>query len=117
MTDEILNMRVLGELSEHLGHDTAEMLLNRYEDEANALMTLLNSQQGKDAPVEDLIKDIHKAAGSSAQLGLSAMRHKLNVIEVNVKQHGAEALWSEIDDLNTLWKDSKDAIRNEGFLN
>jgi len=25
-------------------------------------------------------------------------------------------LWSEIDNLNTLWKDSKDAIRNEGFL-
>ena len=116
MTDEILNMRVLGELSEKLGHDTAEMLLTRYEDEANALMTLLNSQQGKDAPVEDLIKDIHKTAGSSAQLGLSAMRHKLNVIEVNVQQQGVEALWSEIDNLNTLWKDSKDAIRNEGFL-
>ena len=116
MTDELLNMRVLGEISEQLGHDTAEMLLTRYEDEANALMTLLNSQQGKDAPVEDLIKDIHKTAGSSAQLGLSAMRHKLNVIEVNVKQQGVEALWSEIDNLNTLWKDSRDAIRNEGFL-
>ena len=113
MTDEILNMRVLGEISEQLGH--AEMLLTRYEDEANALMTLLNSQQGKDAPVEDLIKDIHKTAGSSAHLGLSAMRHKLNVIEVNVKQQGVEALWSEIDNLNTLWKDSRDAIRNEGF--
>ena len=60
MTDEILNMRVLGEISEQLGHDIAQMLLTRYEDEANALMTLLNSQQGKDAPVEDLIKDIHK---------------------------------------------------------
>ena len=116
MTDEILNMRVLGEISEQLGHDTAEMLLSRYEDEANALMTLLNSQQGKDAPVEDLIRDIHKTAGSSAQLGLSAMRHKLNVIEVNVKQQGVDALWSEIDNLNTLWKNSRDAIRNEGFL-
>ena len=116
MTDEILNMRILGELSEKLGHDTAEMLLTRYEDEANALITLLNSQQGKDAPAEDLIKDIHKTAGSSAQLGLSAMRHKLNVIEVKVQQQGVEALWSEIDNLNTLWKDSKDAIRNEGFL-
>ena len=116
MTDEILNMRVLGEISEQLGNDTARMLLTRYEDEANALMTLLNSQQGKDAPVEDLIKDIHKTAGSSAQLGLSAMRHKLNVIEVNVKKQGIDALWSEIDKLNTLWKDSRDAIRNEGFL-
>ena len=116
MTDEILNKRVLGELSEQLSHDTAEMLLTRYEDETNALMTLLNSQQGKDAPIEDLIKDIHKTAGSSAQLGLSAMRHKLNVIEVNVKQQGVVALWSEIDNLNALWKDSKVAIRNEGFL-
>ena len=62
MTDEILNMRVLGEISEQLGNDTAQMLLTRYEDEAKALMTLLNSQQGKDAPVEDLIKDIHKTA-------------------------------------------------------
>ena len=116
MTDEILNKRVLGEISEQLGHDTAEMLLTRYEDEANALITLLNSQQGKDEPVEDLIKDIHKTAGSSAQLGLSAMRHKLNVIEVNVKQKGVEALWSELGNLNTLWIDSKEAIRNEGFL-
>ena len=116
MTDEILNMRVLGELSEQLGHDTAQMLLTRYEDEANALMTLLNSQQGKDAPVEDLIKDIHKTAGSSAQLGLSAMRHKLNMIEVKVNQQGVGVLWAEIDNLNTLWIDSKDAIRNEGFL-
>ena len=116
MTDEILNMRVLGEISEQLGRDTAEMLLTRYENEANALMNLLNSQQGKDAPVEDLIKDIHKTAGSSAQLGLWAMSHKLNVIEVNVKQKGVEALWSEINNLNTLWNDSKDAIRNEGFL-
>ena len=67
MTDEILNMRVLGELSEQLGHETAEMLLTRYEEEANSLMSLLNSNQGKNAPVEDLIKDIHKTAGSSAQ--------------------------------------------------
>ena len=116
MTDEILNMKVLGEISEQLGHDTAQMLLTRYEDEANALMTLLNSQQGKDAPVEDLIKDIHKTAGSSAQLGLSAMRHKLNMIEVKVNQQGVSVLWAEIDNLNTLWIDSKDAIRNEGFL-
>ncbi len=116
MTDDILNMRVLGEISEQLGHDTAQMLLTRYEDEANALMTLLNSQQGKDAPVEDLIKDIHKTAGSSAQLGLSAMRHKLNMIEVKVNQQGVGVLWAEIDNLNTLWIDSKDAIRNEGFL-
>jgi len=116
MTDEILNMRVLGEISEQLGHDTAQMLLTRYEDEANALMTLLNSQQGKDAPVEDLIKDIHKTAGSSAQLGLSAMRHKLNMIEVKVNQQGVGVLWAEINNLNTLWIDSKDAIRNEGFL-
>ena len=116
MTDEILNMRVLGELSEQLGHDTAEILLTRYVEEADALMTLLNSQQSKNAPVEDLIKDIHKTAGSSAQLGLSAMRHKLNVIEVNVKQEGIDALWSEIDSLNTLWDDSKHAIRNKGFL-
>ena len=116
MTDEILNMRVLGEISEQLGHDTAQMLLTRYEDEANALMTLLNSQQGKDAPVEDLIKDIHKTAGSSAQLGLSAMRHKLNMIEVKVNQQGVGVLGAEIDNLNTLWIDSKDAIRNEGFL-
>ena len=116
MTDDILNMRVLGEISEQLGHDTAQMLLTRYEDEANALMTLLNSQQGKDAPVEDLIKDIHKTAGSSAQLGLSAMRHKLNMIEVKVNQQGVGMLWAEIDNLNTLWIDSKDAIRNEGFL-
>jgi HPt (histidine-containing phosphotransfer) domain-containing protein len=116
MTDEILNMRVLGEISEQLGHDTAQMLLTRYEDEANALMTLLNSQQGKDAPVEDLIQDIHKTAGSSAQLGLSAMRHKLNMIEVKVNQQGVGVLWAEIDNLNTLWIDSKDAIRNEGFL-
>ena len=116
MTDEILNMRVLGELSEQLGHDTAEILLTRYEEEADALMTLLNSQQSKNAPVEDLIKYIHKTAGSSAQLGLSAMRHKLNVIEVNVKQEGIDALWSEIDSLNTLWDDSKHAIRNKGFL-
>ncbi len=116
MTDEILNMRVLGEISEQLGHDTTQMLLTRYEDEANALMTLLNSQQGKDAPVEDLIKDIHKTAGSSAQLGLSAMRHKLNMIEVKVNQQGVGVLWAEIDNLNTLWIDSKDAIRNEGFL-
>ena len=116
MTDDILNMRVLGEISEQLGHDTAQMLLTRYEDEANALMTLLNSQQGNDAPVEDLIKDIHKTAGSSAQLGLSAMRHKLNMIEVKVNQQGVGVLWAEIDNLNTLWIDSKDAIRNEGFL-
>ena len=116
MTDEILNMRVLGEISEQLGHDIAQMLLTRYEDEANALMTLLNSQQGKDAPVEDLIKDIHKTAGSSAQLGLSAMRHKLNMIEVKVNQQGVGVLWAEINNLNTLWIDSKDAIRNEGFL-
>jgi len=116
MTDEILNMRVLGEISEQLGHDTAKMLLTRYEDEANALMTLLNSQQGKDAPVEDLIKDIHKTAGSSAQLGLSAMHHKLNMIEVKVNQQGVGVLWAEINNLNTLWIDSKDAIRNEGFL-
>ena len=116
MTDEILNMRVFGEISEQLGHDTAQMLLTRYEDEANALMTLLNSQQGKDAPVEDLIKDIHKTAGSSAQLGLSAMRHKLNMIEVKVNQQGVGVLWAEIENLNTLWIDSKDAIRNEGFL-
>jgi HPt (histidine-containing phosphotransfer) domain-containing protein len=116
MTDEILNMRVLGEISEQLGNDTAQMLLTRYEDEANALMTLLNSQQGKDAPVEDLIKDIHKTAGSSAQLGLSAMRHKLNVIEVNVKKQGYRCVVVRIDNLNTLWKDSRDAIRNEGFL-
>ena len=116
MTDEILNMRVLGEISEQLGHDTAGMLLTRYEDEANALMTLLKSQQGKDAPVEDLIKYIHKTAGSSAQLGLSAMRHKLNMIEVKVNQQGVGVLWAEIDNLNTLWIDSKDAIRNEGFL-
>lgn len=116
MTDEILNIRVLGEISEQLGHDTAQMLLTRYEDEANALMTLLNSQQGKDAPVEDLIKDIHKTAGSSAQLGLSAMRHKLNMIEVKVNQQGVGVLWAEIDNLNTLWIDSKDAIRNEGFF-
>ena len=116
MTDEILNMRVLGEISEQLGHDTAQMLLTRYEDEANALMTLLNSQQGKDAPVEDLIKDIHKTAGSSAQLGLSAMRDKLNMIEVKVNQQGVGVLWAEINNLNTLWIDSKDAIRNEGFL-
>ena len=73
----------------------------------------MNSQQGKDAPVEDLIKDIHKTAGSSAQLGLSAMRHKLNVIEVN--ETTGCFLWSEIDNL-ALWKDSRDAIRNEGFL-
>jgi hypothetical protein len=33
-----------------------------------------------------------------------------------VKQQGVDALWSEIDNLNILWKDSKDAIRNEGFL-
>ena len=116
MTDEILNIRVLGELSEQLGHDTAKTLLTRYEEEANALMTLLKSQQGNNAPVENLIKDIHKTAGSSAQLGLSAMRHKLNVIEVNVKQQGFDALWSEIDNLNTLWKNSRDAIRDEGFL-
>ena len=116
MTDEILNIRVLGEISAQLGHDTTQMLLNRYEDEANALMTLLNSQQGKDALVEDLIKDIHKTAGSSAQLGLSAMRHKLNMIEVKVNQQGVGVLWAEIDNLNTLWIDSKDAIRNEGFL-
>jgi len=116
MTDEILNMRVLGELSEQLGHDTAEILLTRYVEEADAFMTLLNSRQGKNAPVEDLIKAIHKTAGSSAQLGLSAMRHKLNVIEVNVKQEGIDALWSEIDSLNTLWDDSKHAIRNKGFL-
>ena len=62
MTDEILNIRVLGEISAQLGHDTTQMLLNRYADAANALMTLLNSQQGKDALVEDLIKDIHKTA-------------------------------------------------------
>jgi len=116
VTDEILNMSVLGELSEQLGHETAEMLLTRYEEEANSLMSLLNSKQGKNAPVEDLIKNIHKTAGSSAQLGLSAMRYKLNVIEVNLKQQGVEALWSEIDNLNTLWKSSRDAIRNEGFL-
>ena len=116
MTDDILNMRVLGEISEQLGHDTAQMLLTRYEDEANALMTLLNSQQGKDAPVEDLVKDIHKTAGSSAQLGLSAMRHKLNMIEVKVNQQAVGVLWAEIINLNTLWIDSKDAIRNEGFL-
>jgi HPt (histidine-containing phosphotransfer) domain-containing protein len=116
MTDEILNIRVLGEISAQLGHDTTQMLLNRYEDEANALMTLLNSQQGKDALVEDLIKDIHKTAGSSAQLGLSAMRHKLNMIEVKVNQQGVGVLWAEIDNLNTLWIDSKDAIRNEGFF-
>src|SRR6056300_837992 len=116
MTEEILNMRVLAALSEQLGHDAIEILLTRYEDETAALMTLLNSQQGKDAAIEALIKDIHKTAGSSAQLGLSAMRHKLNVIEVNVKKQGIDALWSEIDNLNTLWKDSRDAIRNEGFL-
>lgn len=116
MTDDILNKWVLREILEQLGHDTAEMLLTRYEDEANALMTLLKSQQGKEAPVEDLIKHIHKTAGSSAQLGLSAMRHKLNMIEVNVNQQGVDALWSELDNLNTLWKDSKNAIRNEGLL-
>ena len=116
MVDKILNMRVLSELSKQLGHETAKMLLTRYEEEANAFITQLNSRQGKNAPVEDLIKAIHKTAGSSAQLGLSAMHHKLNVIEVNVKQQGIDALWSEIDSLNTLWDDSKHAIRNKGFL-
>ena len=116
MTNDILDMQILGELSEQLGHDTAKVLLIRYEEEANALMTLLNSQQGKDAPVEDLVKDIHKTAGSSAQLGLSAMRHKLNVIEVNVKKDGVEALWPEVDTLNTLWSDSKNALKDQGLL-
>lgn len=116
MTEEILNMRVLAELSEQLGHDTLEILLTRYEDETAALMTLLNSQQGKDAAIETLIKDIHKTAGSSAQLGLSEMRHKLNMIEIKVKLEGVDALWSEMDNLNSLWKDSKKAIRHAGFL-
>jgi HPt (histidine-containing phosphotransfer) domain-containing protein len=116
MTEEILNMRVLAELSEQLGHDTIEMLLTRYEDEVTSLIKLLNSRQGKDAPVEDLIKDIHKTAGSSAQLGLSAMCNKLNVSENNLKRQGVDALWSEMDNLNSLWKDSKKAIRNVGFL-
>jgi len=116
MTNEILDTKILEELSEQLGRDTAEILLQRYEEEANALMTLLSTQQGKDASVEDLVKDIHKTAGSSAQLGLPAMRHKLNVIEVNVKKDGVDALWSEVDSLGELWNDSKDALRHNGFL-
>ena len=76
-------------------------------------MSLLNSNQGKNAPVEDLIKDIHKTAGSSAQLGLSAMRYKLNVIEVNLPNNRVlKALWSEIDNLNTRAQG-----RNEPILN
>jgi hypothetical protein len=38
------------------------------------------------------------------------------MIEVKVNQQGVGVLWAEIDNLNTLWIDSKDAIRNEGFL-
>lgn len=116
MTNDILDIKILSDLSEQLGQDTAEILLTRYEDEANALMNLLHSEEGQTVAVEDLVKDIHKTAGSSAQLGLPAMRHKLNVIELNAKKNGADAIWSELDTLTALWNESKSALKAKGYL-
>ena len=116
MTNDILDIKILSDLSEQLGQDTAEILLTLYEDEANALMNLLHSEEGQTVAVEDLVKDIHKTAGSSAQLGLPAMRHKLNVIELNAKKNGADAIWSELDTLTSLWNESKSALKAKGYL-
>ncbi len=70
-----------------------------------------------DSDVTDLIKAIHKVAGSSAALGATEMRKTLNQLEMLGKESDTSTVVSRVGDLKDIWHISKESFKNHGLLN
>lgn len=74
---DVLNAALVNELREEMGHETADNLMRRAIDEAQALGDMLSDETTITSPREN----IHSALGSSGMTGLGRIEHALRVIQ------------------------------------
>ena len=97
----------INEMKDQLGQAAMSSLMQRFVDEANAVVTKMNDPASKSADVLELVAEMHKVAGSAAALGVSGMQKQLNIMEHCGKTGDLDRLWVEAGDLAELWDKCK----------
>jgi CheY-like chemotaxis protein/nitrogen-specific signal transduction histidine kinase len=117
MSTDIIDLEKIAELKDQLGVDVLKTLLDRLVNETEEMIEGLCAPSALDSDVTDLIKAIHKVAGSSAALGATEMRKTLNQLELLGKESDTPTVVSRVGDLKDIWHISKESLKNHGLLN
>lgn len=114
--ESIVEMGSIAELQVQLGSDQLKQLIERFSSEINELITQIRETYQDRANVEDLISQIHKSAGSSAALGINAMKVQLNLMETSAKSGKPENIWIELPRLVSIWRTVQKTLIDHGLL-
>ena len=114
--ENIVDMASIAELQVQLGSHQLKLLLERLSSEINGLITQIRESYQDKANVEDLISEIHKSAGSSAALGINAMKVQLNLMETSAKSGEPENIWIELPRLVSIWRIVQRTLIDHGLL-
>ena len=117
MATGFIDFKRIEELKEQMGVDVFKTLFDRYITEAERMIAGLGEPSAKNQDVSDLIKEIHKVAGSSATFGAIEMQKALNQLEVLGKKSDTLTVISRLEDLKEIWSASKQSFRDQGLLN
>ena len=117
MATGFIDFKRIEELKERMGMDVFKTLFDRYIAEAERMIAGLGEPSAKNQDVSDLIKEIHKVAGSSATFGAMEMQKALNQLEVLGKKSDTLTVISRLEDLKETWSASKQSYRDQGLLN
>ena len=114
--ENIVDMASIAELQVQLGSHQLKLLLERLSSEINGLITQIRESYQDKANVEDLISEIHKSAGSSAALGINAIKVQLNLMETSAKSGEPENIWIELPRLVSIWRTVQKTLIDHGLL-
>tara|TARA_B100001057_G_scaffold283821_1_gene284192 strand:+ start:381 stop:878 length:498 start_codon:yes stop_codon:yes gene_type:complete len=112
-----IDFKITEELKEQLGIDVFRTLFDCYITETETMISGLSEPSAKNQDVTDLIKEIHKVAGSSATFGALEMHKALNQMEILGKESDAPTVISRLDELKETWNASKQSYRDQELLN
>ncbi len=100
-----------------MGTDVFKTLFDRYITEAETMIAGLGEPYAKNLDAADMIKEIHKVAGSSATFGAMEMQKALNQLEVLCKKSDTLTVISRLEELKEIWDSSKLSYQDQGLLN
>lgn len=109
----LIDDAIFTELKETLGVAKTDQLIAKFCDEVENVLDWMSEHNGQASAQPDLIKRVHKLAGSASLFGIIQFRDMLHDIEAQHKLNPPSKVAAPMSEMQTIWADTKSSLLTE----
>lgn len=110
----IINTEYLMSLFEDLGNEQLHTLIKKFIHQTDESVVQMLANDGRNMPLDELVSELHKLAGSAGAMGATQLHRKLSELQTAGKQGNEVYVRDGLASLNNIWRASKAEL--EGLI-